>query len=248
MVKVSSDSVGSFESEKQDHIKEFNELKINRLEDIGRFTDNAVQLDKDLKSNMDDMHVKQRDFFQSGLKEDVPSGKTPSRMERNYPKKIVKGTPDSERIRIYRQERDLTAAMKLKIGEEDEELNEDNELIEDDSENEIDSVYSVSTNATSVRASRENINNLPTAIGETPKKNRSLDNESEEMGYVSDRVSFGFYFTIFPPVITIFTIYIILFTMFPSIFTSFTPFFTIFPGAQTYQDINSNKLLINEVK
>ena len=57
---------------------------------------------------------------------------------------MIKGTPDDERTRRYRQTRDVGAAARLDIGALDDDLDESR-----------DSVFSVSTNATEDYAASE---------------------------------------------------------------------------------------------
>ena len=42
------------------------------------------------------------------LKQDVPTGNTPMRVDRQYPKKLIHGTPDDIRLKAFRSARDVS--------------------------------------------------------------------------------------------------------------------------------------------
>ena len=42
------------------------------------------------------------------LKQDVPTGNTPMRVDRQYPKKLIQGTPDDVRLKNFRTARDVS--------------------------------------------------------------------------------------------------------------------------------------------
>lgn len=110
----------------------------------------------------------ERRFFKHEQVRDTPTGATPSRAnERNHPRQPLTFTPDEERTRRYRTGRDLGAAMRLQIQEEDDDIGSDD-----------DSVFSASTNMTESR--RES----------TERAGSVMSVESEEIGYGSDRVGF----------------------------------------------------------
>ena len=44
-------------------------------------------------------------FVTETLKKDIPSGRTPARNNRQYPRKLVQGTPDDLRLENYRAKR-----------------------------------------------------------------------------------------------------------------------------------------------
>ena len=47
-------------------------------------------------------------FVDEELKQDKPTGHTPLRVDRTFPKKLVKGTPDETRLRNFRDARDVS--------------------------------------------------------------------------------------------------------------------------------------------
>ena len=49
-----------------------------------------------------------RTFVEEELKQDVPTGHTPLRIDRTFPKKIVQGTPDELRLKTFRATRDVS--------------------------------------------------------------------------------------------------------------------------------------------
>ena len=49
-----------------------------------------------------------RTFVEEELKQDVPTGHTPLRIDRTFPKKIVQGTPDETRLKTFRATRDVS--------------------------------------------------------------------------------------------------------------------------------------------
>ena len=49
-----------------------------------------------------------RTFVEEDLKQDVPTGNTPMRTDRHFPKKLVQGTPDELRLKTFRSARDVS--------------------------------------------------------------------------------------------------------------------------------------------
>ena len=110
----------------------------------------------------------------------------------------LQGTPDDERVRRYRQGRDLTAAMRLRIEEgddtfEEEETSSDAGGATTASESDHDSVISASTRVTASEAASSTAaavaarrTGRAAARQQPASSNASL--ESEEVGYASDRV------------------------------------------------------------
>ena len=49
-----------------------------------------------------------RTFVEEDLKQDVPTGNTPMRTDRHFPKKLVQGTPDDMRLKTFRSARDVS--------------------------------------------------------------------------------------------------------------------------------------------
>ena len=47
-------------------------------------------------------------FVDEELKQDVPTGETPLRINRPFPKKLVQGTPDELRLKAFRATRDVS--------------------------------------------------------------------------------------------------------------------------------------------
>ena len=43
-------------------------------------------------------------FLSEGLRRDTPTGQTPSRVQSEFPRILVQGTPDEERVRRFRQQ------------------------------------------------------------------------------------------------------------------------------------------------
>jgi len=79
-------------------------------------------------------------FVSEGLKQDTPSGRTPMRVNREFPRAIVQGTPDDQRLEKYRSKRSAGLDKPLL------ELTESMELADNDS------VFSMSTVASEVGA------------------------------------------------------------------------------------------------
>ena len=49
-----------------------------------------------------------RTYVKDDLKQDVPTGNTPMRIDRQYPKKLIQGTPDDIRLKNFRSVRDVS--------------------------------------------------------------------------------------------------------------------------------------------
>ena len=49
-----------------------------------------------------------RTFVEEDLKKDVPTGHTPLRVDRQFPKKLIQGTPDDARLKTFRATRDVS--------------------------------------------------------------------------------------------------------------------------------------------
>lgn len=90
------------------------------------------------------------------------------RVSRAYPRDIVEGTPDDVRAKKFRQKRDIGVAMKLEIGDGDDDSNNGTR----------DSVFSGSTNVTEEEEEEE----------ESNKDSDSEIGESVTSEYISDRV------------------------------------------------------------
>ena len=54
-------------------------------------------------------------FVTEGLKKDVPSGQTPARINRDYPRNLVQGTPDNLRLEKHRNKRGLDTPAKFSL-------------------------------------------------------------------------------------------------------------------------------------
>jgi len=54
-------------------------------------------------------------FVTDGLKKDVPSGQTPARINRDYPRNLVQGTPDNLRLEKHRNKRGLDTPAKFSL-------------------------------------------------------------------------------------------------------------------------------------
>ena len=67
---------------------------------------------KDFETTFTDQHQSLghaiRTFLDEELKQDVPTGDTPSRVDRRFPKKILHGTPDDIRLKTFRATRDVS--------------------------------------------------------------------------------------------------------------------------------------------
>ncbi len=72
-------------------------------------------LDDEATMSVGEMESAQGRFFSQEQRIDVPSGQTPSRTERPYPKKIVEGTPDDIRLKKFRQTRESSASAALRL-------------------------------------------------------------------------------------------------------------------------------------
>lgn len=185
--KLSSESVSAHESASESHQSRLVRWRDEFSSDFDGICEQIENFDSKIKHEISESRTKGKKFFSQDLKDDQPTGKTPGRIARSYPKEIVEGTPDETRVRRFRQSRDLGAAMKLRIEdlEDNDDMNEEN----DNEMGENDSVFSASTIMTesdggvlagnSKNVSRQNSANDMSTVANT-------SGGSEEVGYVSD--------------------------------------------------------------
>ena len=58
-------------------------------------------------------------FLAEDLRRDLPTGQTPSRIHSDFPRKLVDGTPDEERIKKFRSRRSVTDMIPPKLDIDD---------------------------------------------------------------------------------------------------------------------------------
>ena len=54
-------------------------------------------------------------FLAEDMRRDLPTGQTPSRIHTDFPRKLVDGTPDDERIKKFRSRRSVTDMIPQKL-------------------------------------------------------------------------------------------------------------------------------------
>ncbi len=205
---MSSESRNKIESMTESRIKETMQRSEEAKEAVDDFALEAKELDSKLKQTVEESQNAADGFFSRDRKLDAPSGETPARERtrvRLHPREAVEGTPDDERVRRIRQERDLTAAMRLRIEDLEEEEEDgdddsrDSSSAADASESDRDSVISSSTKMTPSEAgtvATRSRRAATAARGSGDKKSggkisaasSAYGSQSEEVGYSSDRV------------------------------------------------------------
>lgn len=182
--KISAESLKALERKTESHQSMIVKWNKEGLSDFDGCCSQIKDYDQKLRNEVLEARHKESEYFTKDLQNDRPTGETPGRVERLYPKTIIEGTPDDVRVRRYRQTRDLGAAMRLKIDEDD-----------DDDDLETDSVYSASTNVTESdvfygNSSSREISRQNSNVEESMVTNVSrISSGTEEPGYVSDAVS-----------------------------------------------------------
>ena len=58
-------------------------------------------------------------FLSEDLRRDLPTGQTPSRVQTDFPRKLIDGTPDDERVKRFRQHRSVTDLIPPKLDIDD---------------------------------------------------------------------------------------------------------------------------------
>eukprot|EP00094_Tigriopus_californicus_P006624 TCALIF_06379-PA protein Name:"Similar to kif11 Kinesin-like protein KIF11 (Xenopus tropicalis)" AED:0.16 eAED:0.13 QI:0/0.84/0.64/0.92/0.76/0.85/14/257/1084 len=178
--KLSAESLKALERKTESHQSMIVKWNKEGLSDFDGCCSQIKDYDQKLRNEVLEARHKESLYFTKELQNDRPTGETPGRIERAYPKTIIEGTPDELRIRRYRQTRDLGAAMRLKIDEDD------------DDDLDTDSVYSASTNVTESDVFHENnssreISRQNSNVEESMVTNVSrISSGTEEPGYVSD--------------------------------------------------------------
>lgn len=167
IVKLTSESRGKIESLAESSRNMAREWSETAAKETDETCSNIVSIGSNNLEVINEARKAERRFFAEEQRTDKPSGMTPARAsEPIHARQPLNFTPDEERTRRYRSGRDLGAAMRLQIDEEDE----------DGSEN--DSVISGSTNLAESRRNSADYKVEGSVV--------SLA-ESEEPGYISDR-------------------------------------------------------------
>jgi hypothetical protein len=152
-------------------------------------------------SELSDFGVKLRDEIRAAdnavanlldkqLKRDVPTGRTPSRVTRDFPSELVQGTPDEIRLQNFRKQWNLTngaLATKMDFDNEDPDLLDSEDLnSEAGSSYDGDSVFSNSKNG-SASLSRQDSGGSLTARPASKKTSRTnLSEASADTGIIGD--------------------------------------------------------------
>jgi len=58
-------------------------------------------------------------FLSEDLRRDIPTGQTPSRVQTDFPRKLIDGTPDDERVKRFRHQRSVTDLIPPKLDMDD---------------------------------------------------------------------------------------------------------------------------------
>ena len=207
--KQSTDNLRSFERRAESHTEDTLRWRERSAKDDEAFSKESAGASAKSRELMEEDARARSAFLAQSLRRDTPSGHTPARevtKARRYPRDAVQGTPDDERVRRYRQRRDLGAAMALKLeGLDDDDEEEENDDL-DVSAKSGDSALSASTNVTESdvsdavfvkptkvrggKMSRQGSQEEPTTTEGMMRKTGSVTSlDSEEVGYGSDRVS-----------------------------------------------------------
>merc|ERR1711884_839749 len=97
------------------------------------------------------------------MKRDVPTGQTPGRVSRDFPRNLVEGTPDEIRKRRFRENFNLTnLASKMDFDASDPDLIEETEDSHDDTK---DSVFTESKIGKAKKTSRTNLSEASVDTG-----------------------------------------------------------------------------------
>jgi len=122
-------------------------------------------------------------FMSKELKKDVPTGQTPVRADRKFPKKIVEGTPDEVRIKEFRSSIDMSGAHLTKILDMDSCEGEDSvfststNISEPDATNSVEyqeTGYGSEDDVMSIKSDKENCNPNPNGGDKYIKRGREF--------------------------------------------------------------------------
>jgi hypothetical protein len=134
---MSSDSLSSYETLSSSLQTDLVRWRDESASDVASCCKDVDELDSKLRDAIKEARMRESKYFEHDLRKDRPTGETPGRILRSYPRNLVEGTPDDVRVKMYRQKHDLGAAMKLNIEDDGDDLEESK-----------DSVFSGSTNVT----------------------------------------------------------------------------------------------------
>ncbi len=68
-------------------------------------------------------------FLSEDLRRDAPTGQTPSRVQSEFPRKLVDGTPDDDRLKRFRQRRAVTEMIPPKLDIDDIAEDDDDSVV-----------------------------------------------------------------------------------------------------------------------
>jgi len=111
-----------------------------------------------------------RTYVKDDLKQDIPTGNTPMRVDRQYPKKLIQGTPDDIRLKNFRSVRDVSRVPFENIENIAGEID-------------MDSVISTSTNLS--RQSEASSPGANDSIANSKVSSAQLSRQNSEIGYGS---------------------------------------------------------------
>ena len=120
------------------------------------------------------------------MKRDVPTGQTPGRVSRDFPRNLVEGTPDEIRKRRFRENFNLTnLASKMDFDASDPDLIEETEDSHDDTK---DSVFTESNIGSGSLSRQDSGGSLTQSkIGKAKKTSRTnLSEASVDTGIIGD--------------------------------------------------------------
>lgn len=143
------------------------ELKnlLSQQMEMSRMREDLTNFEADVTKEMTALKTTLATFVDNDLKKDIPSGNTPLRVDRKFPRKIVEGTPDEQRILQFRSTIDTSGAQVPKLLDmesfdgEDSVFSTSTNLSELDAPNSIDyqeTGYGSEDGAMSVKSDKEN--------------------------------------------------------------------------------------------
>jgi len=91
-----------------------------QLNDLASNTSNVDGFGFDVVGKLRDANRGLGKFLSEDLRRDVPTGQTPSRVQTEFPRVLVQGTPDDERVRKFRQQMVPTTLDMDGIAEDDD--------------------------------------------------------------------------------------------------------------------------------
>jgi len=123
-LKENSDNmniVGQAVMEKLNEIQEKDTSSIEILGDnVGEICNNTKDIIVGIQSKVTEEKEKVTKFIREVLQQDVPSGLTPARIERSYPRHLAATSPHDKIIHRFREQAELARAARLALEESDD--------------------------------------------------------------------------------------------------------------------------------